>query len=118
MSPFGSPRHDAGVCPARYPSVVSARTDTCVACRDVMEAQVFPLGFGRRPLWSFKMDSIKNTTEETIVNIKKTGWVKFFAAAAVLGFMFCGAGLRAAAADPQGENKIIVITTNTITPYS
>ncbi len=83
-----------------------------------MEAQVFPLGFGRRTLWSFKMDSIKNTTEETIVNIKKTGWVKFFAAAAVLGFMFCGAGLRAAAADPQGENKIIVITTNTITPYS
>ncbi len=83
-----------------------------------MEAQVFPLGFGERPLWSFKMDSIKNTTEETIVNIKKTGWVKFFAAAAVLGFMFCGAGLRAAAADPQGENKIIVITTNTITPYS
>lgn len=69
-------------------------------------------------MWSFKMDSIKNTTEETIVNIKKTGWVKFFAAAAVLGFMFCGAGLRAAAADPQGENKIIVITTNTITPYS
>gem|GEM_PF-3009574 len=52
------------------------------------------------------------------MNIKKTGWVKFFAAAAVLGFMFCGAGLRAAAADPQGENKIIVITTNTITPYS
>ena len=69
-------------------------------------------------MWSFKMDAIKNTTEETIVNIKKTGWVKFFAAAAVLGFMFCGAGLRAAAADPQGENKIIVITTNTITPYS
>jgi len=56
--------------------------------------------------------------EEAIVNIEKTKWVKFFAAAVVLGFAFCGTGLRADAADRPDENKIIVITTNTITPYS
>ena len=84
-----------------------------------MEAQVFPLGFGRRTLWSFKMDSIKNTTEETIVNIKKTGWVKFFAAAVVLELVLCGTDLRKAdAADWQDENKMIVISTNAGPPYS
>ena len=35
-----------------------------------------------------------------------------------MGFAFCGTGLRADAADRPDENKIIVITTNTITPYS
>ena len=53
------------------------------------------------------------------MNIRKSGWAWPLAAAVVLGLVLCGTDLRKAdAADPQRENKIVVISSNSAPPYS
>lgn len=52
------------------------------------------------------------------MDIKKTGWVKLWGMAAVLGLVFCGSGLQAEAAPQPDENKMIVISSNSAPPSS
>lgn len=67
------------------------------------------------------MNSMRDTrifVEATIMDIKKTGWVKLWGMAAVLGLVFCGSGLQAEAAPQPDENKMIVISSNSAPPSS
>lgn len=53
------------------------------------------------------------------MNVRKLGWVGLLAVAVVSGFVLRGTDLRRAdAADQLGENKIVVISSNSAPPYS
>ena len=53
------------------------------------------------------------------MNVRKLGWVGLLAVAVMSGFVLRGTDLRRAdAADQPGENKIVVISSNSVPPYS
>ena len=53
------------------------------------------------------------------MNVRKLGWVGLLAVAVMSGFVLRGTDLRRAdAADQPGENKIVVISSNSAPPYS
>ena len=53
------------------------------------------------------------------MNVRKLGWVGLLAVAVMSGFVLRGTDLRRAdAADQPGDNKIVVISSNSAPPYS